>query len=130
MNRLFQLLFLSAGLICGQNCTWSLGTITVPGSVGPLDNRTSGCINFTMSYMSSGFSALSLVVESASDAGGVPGSFSTYAGTVVSGSNPNTATTQATLQLKGYYPWLRVTLGSKTGTGTIRGTLYGCVGTA
>lgn len=86
------------------------------------DNRQSGCTLWTMTYASNGFSVLSIVFQSAPDNNGVPGSWSTFAGTVVSGANPMTAITQAGLVVTGYYPWVRVNLSAVTGTGTVKGT--------
>ena len=98
-------------------------------------NNTLGIVVWTVVYSNFNFGALSLVVQSAPDAGGVPGAWSTFAGTVCSstncpgssGVNPNTATTSAFTTLQGYYPWMRVLLTSATGTGTITGKLYGCL---
>lgn len=92
-----------------------------------------GIASWIVVYDSTGFSALSLVVQSAPDNAGAPGSWATFAGTVLSsaqyigssGINPNTATTSAFTGFAGYYPWMRVTLASKTGTGRVRGNLYG-----
>jgi hypothetical protein len=54
-----------------------------------------------------------------------PDTFVAFAGTVVSGINPNTAITQATSQFSGYYPWIRINATSVTGSGVIRGLFYG-----
>jgi len=94
-------------------------------------NNTQGVVEWRMTYAaSSGISALSIVVQSAPDNGGTPGSWSTFAGTTEMGTNnPNTTTPQCgttCAALLGYYPWVRVFLTSLTGTGTIRGQLYGC----
>lgn len=98
-------------------------TFTATGNSNVFDNRSAGCPYFSIAYSSNGFSAESIVVQTAPDAGGTPGSWSTY--TANSGSNPNTATTQASSTFSGYFPWLRVQLTSKTGTGSIQGILYG-----
>ena len=92
-----------------------------------------GIASWIVVYDSTGFSALSLVVQSAPDASGSPGSWATFAGTVLSntqylgssGINPNTATTSAFTGFAGYYPWMRVTLASITGTGRVKGNLFG-----
>jgi hypothetical protein len=99
-----------------------------------LTNNT-GIVDWTIVYTSTGFSAVSLVVQSAPDSGGTPGTWVTFAGTVCSsvncpgssGINPNTATTSAFTRLEGYFPWNRVLLASATGTGQITGKLYGCL---
>jgi hypothetical protein len=84
-----------------------------------------GCVTWTLVYYSTGFSALSLRLDSAPDSTGVAGTWVTFAGTLLSGINPNTATTQAFTTIFGYNPWVSVNLTSKTGTGTIRGVAYG-----
>lgn len=95
------------------------------GGAGTCGNNVAGVYEWRITYKSTGFSALSLVVQSAPDNTGAPGAWVNFVGTLV-GSNPNTATTQATTDLAGFNPWVRVLLTSKTGTGTITGELYGC----
>jgi len=90
-----------------------------------INNLGAACINWTVSYSSTGFSALSLVIEDAPDSTGAPGSWVTFAGTVKTGINPNTATTSASTVFVGYFPWMRARLASITGTGKVTGTLYG-----
>jgi hypothetical protein len=103
---------------CVQNFTF-----TANGSTTAYNAISSACLNWNMSYESTGFSALSLVVETAPNNGGVPGSWTTF--TAASGSNPNTTTTSASSTFAGFFPFIRITLSSSTGTGTIKGTLYG-----
>jgi hypothetical protein len=91
-----------------------------------INNLAAGCVNWSMSYSSTGFSALNIVVQTAPDAGGgVPGSWSTF--TAVTGSNPSTVTTSTVSTYGGttYFPFVRVDVTSVTGTGKITGTLYG-----
>lgn len=95
------------------------------GNSGQHDNRWVGCTTWTVTYTSSGFTALSLTVQSAPDASGTPGAWVAWAGTILSGVNPNTAITQATAELTGYYPWVRVNLAGLTGAGTVAGVVYG-----
>lgn len=99
-------------------------TLTAVTDTGTVDNRQTGCANWTMVYESEGFSAISLVFQSAPGAT-TPGTFVTYSGTVVSGSNPATNTTLGTTVFNGYVGWWRVRLDSVTGSGTVRGSLYG-----
>lgn len=89
-------------------------------------NNTVGIYDWHVLYFSTSFLALSLVVESAPDNGGVPGTWVTFAGTVDAGVNPNTAVTQADTRLHGFFPWNRVRLASVTGAGTVQGIFYGC----
>ena len=105
-------------------CNVTVG-LTAAGSTASFDNRMLGCAVWAFNYTSQGFSALTITVQSAPDNGGTPGTWVTFAGTVVAGSNPQTATTQGVVQLSGFYPWMRVTLSGTTGSGTVRGNLYG-----
>ncbi len=96
-------------------------------------HNTLGVASWILVYYNVGFSVVSLTVQSAPDASGTPGSWATFPGTVLSstqfpgssGINPNTAITSAFTGFAGYYPWNRVTLSSVTGTGTVKGVLYG-----
>src|SRR6185369_5318321 len=104
-------------------------TFTTTGSFFPssagFDNRQMGCVNWNITYSNFNFSAVSLVVQSAPmGSNTTAGSFVTFAGTVVTGINPNTATTQAQTTFTGYYPWIRVTA-TLTGTGRLTGYLIG-----
>jgi len=85
-----------------------------------------GVVFWHLTYQSIVFSPLSMVVETAPDNNGVPGSWSTF--TPASGSNPATSTTGvlADASFFGYAPWVSVYLTSATGAGTITGHLYGC----
>lgn len=96
---------------------------------GPFfDNRGSACTIWTLSYQSTGFSAVSIQAEEAplSTAGDTVGTFIVWpSAQVYSGSLPLTTTTVSGISMFGYHPFVRVTLNSKTGTGVIYGTLMG-----
>lgn len=101
-------------------------TFTATASTAVIDNRYKSCQEWQVTYNSTGFSALSLVAQSAPNNGGVPGTWVNLAGTVASGANPNTAITQArTVWTNAYNPFIRMTLSSVTGTGTVAGVLLG-----
>lgn len=90
-----------------------------------------GCVGWVVVYNATGFSALSLRLESASDSSGVAGSWGAFSGSSVTltgcgSTNPMTATTQTCLSINGYNPWVSVNLTTVTGTGSITGFLYGC----
>jgi hypothetical protein len=106
------------------DCIVSFSFTTATTGVA-IDNRYKGCTSWTLSYASQGFTVVSLVVQSAPDAGGVPGTWVTFAGSIVTGINPNTATTQNSTVFSGYEPWVRANLTTATGTGTLVGALYG-----
>jgi len=95
------------------------------GGLGTCGNNAVGVYEWRLTYKSTGFSALSLTVQSAPDSSGSPGTWVSFAGTV-SGSNPNTAITQASSGFTGFFPWVRVLMGTPTGSGTVTGELYGC----
>lgn len=99
------------------------------GSTVPYNNSVA-CNSWSFSYTSTGFSALSISLQSAPATLDpvTPGTFVTFAGTTVSGSNPSTATSTSTYLATGVFPWIRVNLGSITGTGTLVVNLYGWLG--
>lgn len=143
MKKLLLLLLLPIGGLFAQqglpNCVIPIN-LTTTGTTSPSSCGTpnggangNGIASWILVYYVSGFSGVSIVVQSAPDNAGVPGSWGTFAGTVLtnaqypgsSGVNPNTAITSAFTGFAGYYPWMRVNLTSITGTGTVKGALYG-----
>lgn len=140
MKRLLLLaaaLALGAGAAAAQNvprpdCIIDI-TLTAAGQSaggqGTCGNNINGVFEWRLNYKSIGFTALSLIIQSAPpDATGActTATWVSFAGTIVSGVNPNTATTNGSTNVTGFYPCVRVFLTSKTGTGTITGQLYGC----
>jgi len=116
------------------DCTISFNfTTTASTSNLTCGNNTQGIVNWIVVYSSTGFTGLSLEFQSAPDAGGTPGTWVSFAGTVLSstqyvgssGINPNTSTTAAFTGFAGYFQWNRVTLLSITGTGRVTGNAYG-----
>ena len=90
--------------------------------------NTSGCVAWAVTYANSGFSALSLRLESApglTTQGATPGAWGAFTGTLQSGSNPNTSTTNAFTIIIGFNPWVSLNLTAVTGTGTITAYVYG-----
>lgn len=110
----------------GSDCDGSF-TLKNAGDAVVFNNQTRACYNWQMSYFSSGFSAVSVEFDSAPNGAtqGVPGIWTAFAGTVLSGTNPSSATTQSTATFSGSYPWVRARLVSKTGTGSIVGRMLG-----
>lgn len=103
-----------------------ISTVSAGASVGPFDNRTTGCNTWVLDYSATGFSALSLLVQTASNSTSPPVAWATF--TATTGANPNTTITQNTTTFgssASFFPWVRVQLTSKTGTGSISGVLYG-----
>jgi len=139
MKRRLSLFFLCLGLQA-QNFTFInpdciiIFTFTAAGQTSPtspnagFDNRSTGCTTWVVNYTNSGFSALSVALQSAANSGGTPGSYSNgfpVQQTVLAGNNPMTNLTAGFVQVIGYNAWVRVTLASKTGTGVINGAAYG-----
>lgn len=123
MKFLKLVFFLALGLpAAGQQCAVSFN-LTAAGSSAVFNNLTRGCVDWTVTFNSTGFSGLTFTVETAPNNAGVPGAWSAF--TAASGSNPSTATTQATATFSGYFPFIRATLSGLTGTGTVSGLLYG-----
>jgi hypothetical protein len=100
-------------------------SFTVATSSQQYDNRNNGCTYWVVTYSNTGFTGLSLLFRSASNAAGAPGAWGAFGGTLVTGVNPNVALTQAVTEVQGYYPWLSIYLTSTVGAGTISGTVYG-----
>jgi hypothetical protein len=134
---LAALLVLGAGAAAAQNvprpdCIIDI-TLTAAGqSAGGQPTcgfNINGVFEWRLNYKSVGFTALSLIIQSAPpDATGncTAAVWVAFAGTLVSGINPNTATTNASTNVTGFYPCVRVFLTSVMGAGTITGQLYGC----
>lgn len=108
-----------------QDCSISFTLTAAAQASSTYLNLTGGCTFWAVTYSNTGFSALSLEFQSAPNASGAPGTWVPFAGTVVSGANPNTAITQAESTFSGYYPFLRILLDTVTGSGTVKGTFYG-----
>lgn len=90
-----------------------------------LDNRQTACVNWTMNYVSSGFTALTLTFQSSTGAL-TPTGFTSYTGTVNMGSvNPSTNTTSSSASFTGYVGWVQVSLSGLSGNGNVVGVLYG-----
>ena len=117
-------LFAQPGPVSIRPDCFQFFTFTATGNSNVFDNRQAGCPYWTIVYTSNGFSAVSLVLQVAPDAGGTPGTWATY--TATTGSNPLTATTQGNSLFNGpYFPWLRAQLTTATGTGSVSGIFYG-----
>jgi hypothetical protein len=104
-------------------------TLTAVGQVTPdatCGHNLIGIYDWHLVYFVDNFAAITLTVQSAPDNNGSPGTWTTFAGTVVSGVNPNTAITQGNTRFEGYFPWNRINLVSATGMGSVRGHMYGC----
>jgi hypothetical protein len=108
------------------------GTYTVPtaaaGSATYFDNRKQGCYQWRVTYTATGFSALSVQLESAPDNGGVPGSWSAM--TPTDGSNPSTSTNTATIGAHQSAAFVRLNLVTATGSGSLTYQTWGANSTS
>ena len=111
---------------CALNFTFTASGQFTPSSSVNCTHNLSGILEWTMTYQSQGFSVVSILVQSAPDSAGSPGTWAPFVGTTSAGTNPLTSLTGGYVQLKGYNPWNRVFLTTGTGVGLITGTLYGC----
>jgi len=133
-------LALSAAPDCNQSYRWSnrptdqadgISTFTTNGGTAvpapAINNKATGCTAWIMIVDVEGFSADSIVLQSAPNAGpSAAGTFITFAGSTTSGSNPTTTTASSTYLATGYYPWLRVNVTTVTGApGSINVQLFG-----
>src|SRR5579864_4190115 len=102
-------------------------TFVGAGNTAAYDNRFNGCVTWTVQYVNTGFTGLTLTFQSA--AGSVTaGTFGTYGGTTSTGVNPMTSTTgEVSTFTNGTVAiaWVRMLLGGLTGTGQVSGVLYG-----
>jgi hypothetical protein len=103
--------------------------LTSTSAPSGFDNRQIGCDTWAFAYSATNMSALTVAVESATTSPtGTAGTYTTYVGSTVSGTNPATAITNAEWVGSGYVAWIRVKASVYTpvsGVGEIRGTLYG-----
>lgn len=131
---LLTLLFVPASFAQPPDCSifftfTAAGRIPAGGfNAGALQT---GCVGWILTYYATGFTAVSLRLDSADDASGAPSTWGTFAGTPItaqgcSTSNPLTATSHACLVMNGANPWVSVDLQSVTGSGGITGYAFGC----
>lgn len=93
----------------GAGFAFTAGGQSGPGPSGFIDNRATGCSNWTLTYEQVGSGALRIELQSAPDNAGVPGTWVTFAGgTVQQGANPSTGTPYGISQIQGYAPFVRV----------------------
>lgn len=101
-------------------------TFTAVGATPGVNNKLFGCSAWIMNVDVEGLSGSSVTLQSAPQGGpNFAGTYVTFAGTLSSGSNPTTTTTSSTSLFTGYFPWLRVNVGTMTGTGSINIQLFG-----
>lgn len=139
----------SAGLAAAQtqvsqvpDCPVRTYTFTATGVSGDVDNTSTGCLTWVMDYEAVGFSAINLQFEAAPAAtinattgAATAGAYVAWAGTITNGVNPvivspGSGSTRFTdtsgAMMQGYYAaFVHVHLGSATGSGTVKVSIYG-----
>ena len=99
----------------------------LPGGNG-FDNRQQGCTSWNFSYVNSGFTGLTVTVQSAANNNGAAGSWGTgfaIQQNTVSGSNAASDTTGGFWWVQGTNAFVRVILTNLTGSGVVNGAVYG-----
>ncbi len=103
---------------------------TATGSSLIFDNRKLGCYQWRLNYNSTGFSAVSVALQSAPDNSGTPGSFTNFSGAAVTdGTNPSTSTNSALIGVHSAAAWIQVSF-TLTGTGNLNYNLWGANSTS
>jgi hypothetical protein len=113
----------------------TVATPTTPTVGGVGDNRTNGCQSYLLQYQTNGTGALSSVSFQAGKSNTTTVTFANWAGTVLTGINPNTSSTGAISTFNTGCAnsaactvadsWIRVLVTRGTFSGTISGVLYG-----
>ena len=99
------------------------GTTSLPAGNG-FDNRQQGCTVWSVSYTNSGFSPVSIILQSqGADMSGFGSGFPVQQ-TIINGSNPQTNTIGGFLELIGINGFVRVQIAA-TGTGVVKGAVFG-----
>lgn len=128
--------FASAQNVPAADCQFS-GSFTATGRQGGptpgsatagFNNKVLGCTTWYVVTSNTGFSGVSVALQSAEDSSSSAGSWSNWTGVVVTGTNPITATTSAELVVTGFSPWVSLNAATLTGTGRLTYTAYGWKG--
>lgn len=146
MKNLILLGFLIVGVAkaAGPDCTFHYRFTNIPGDpidnkisfapgVGPtINNYGSTCnsaYSWSVSYGATGLSAISISFEAAplTKVNNVPGTFATFQGTTITGTNPMTTTSGTSWSGVGYFPFIRLNVGTFTGTGAADIFIYGWI---
>lgn len=131
MKLLRLLLFLlPIGFVSAQQtnqCPLS-SSASSTGASTAFNNALKGCYNWRFTYVSTGFSALSIQVEGSPD--GTTWTALTAATGTGEGTNPSTVTTFATTSFHVNPTFIRVNVTAVTGSGLINWQMYGTAGAA
>lgn len=124
-----KLVLLSLTLACLSLTAQSVpcniaGSFTATGDSIVLDNTRLGCYQWRVAYTSTGFSGVSISLQSANS---FNGSFADFSGATVvtDGTNPSTATTHAIIGIHSNGAFVKIHLGTATGSGTVIYQVWG-----
>ena len=135
-SRLIGFLFVIAALhaqpvqqvLPNPDCQVFFALTTSGQASGVINNLQQGCTTWEMAYTVSGFSPVSVLLQSAANNGsGGPATFGTgfpVQQTILSGTNPGTSTTAGFLWVQGVNAFARVLM-TGTGPGIVQGALFG-----
>lgn len=115
--------------VAAQDCIVTFSFKNGSTASVPFNNKTKQCQNWILGFSTnSGFSVVSVQLESAPDIGGIPGTFVAYAGTITTGSNPLTGINTNVATFKNgtaCCDWIRVNPVTLTNSGSLIGTVTG-----
>ena len=135
-SRLIGFLFVIAALhaqpvqqvLPNPDCQVFFALTTSGQASGVINKLQQGCTTWEMAYTVSGFSPVSVLLQSAANNGsGGPATFGTgfpVQQTILSGTNPGTSTTAGFLWVQGVNAFARVLM-TGTGPGIVQGALFG-----
>jgi hypothetical protein len=121
-------LYAQQSVVVRPDCRMSFSLTSTNLTGNTLNNQTPGlgCNSWAVTYSNDTFTGLTLTFQSAPSAGvDSPGTFVSYAGTVLTGTAAMTSITQTTSTFRGFFPFVRMLLSGLTGSGTVRGTIIG-----
>jgi len=136
MKRLIPLCLLIPLLALAQGspqCSQSQ-TLTTTGTTPVINTTTgasAGCVGWRLTWSVTGWTAMQIQIEGSQD----NSSWAAFSGStiVIEGSNPTnwtSATASNTIVVRASQPYVRVNVVSKTGSGSVKTTLYGYIGTS
>jgi hypothetical protein len=113
------------------DCTMTLRTpglavMNAVGTSGLFDNRSAGCTEWTLTYTTYGWTAPTFEIVDAPNNNNSAGTAVAFEGSYLNGiTQPVSGGSSGTISVVGYYPYMGVSVVSKSGTGFMEGTFYG-----
>lgn len=109
------------------DCQVAFDLTTLNQNSAQVNNTQVGCTSWAVQYSAITLGpgpVIELTIQQAPDAGGVPGTWAAYGGTILTGANPMVTVGVAQTTAVGYAPWLRVRVTNVLNV-RVRGNLYG-----